>query len=156
MAGKVTLQKGDGKNLRIGIVRALWHDELTGSLMRDVIRALTDAGVLSKNITMLEVPGSYELVYGAKTLISRGSCDVVVTIGVLVKGDTMHFEYIAEAVSQGLMQLNVNTEVPVIFGVLTCLTEKQAKERSVGKKSLGRSWGETAVHMAQIKTGKRS
>ncbi len=118
--------------------------------MDDAVQALHVCGVTKRNITIMEVPGSYELVYGAKVLV-QSKCDAVVALGVLVKGDTMHFEYIAEAVANGLMRLNIDSGTPVLFGVLTCLTQKQAEERSVGKKNHGYNWGLSAVHMARIK-----
>jgi 6,7-dimethyl-8-ribityllumazine synthase len=156
MAGKVKLEKMSGKGLRIGIVRALWHEEMTRALMEQAIDALHDCGVVDKNIVVAEVPGSYEVVYGAKTLVEKEKCDAVIALSVLIKGETMHFEYIADAVSHGLMGLNVESGVPVIFGVLTCLNEKQARERSVGKKSHGYDWGLSAVHMASLKKMKKS
>jgi len=80
--------------------------------------------------------------------------DVVICIGCLIKGETMHFEYICQAVTQGIMDLNVRTETPVVFGVLTCLTEDQAKKRSgLGEHSHnhGEDWGHTAVEMALLR-----
>lgn len=150
MAGKINLQKLDGTKLHIGIARSLWHGDMTEALMEQVVRALRDCGVPEKNIVITDVPGSYELVFGAKTLIEK-QCDAVIALGVLLKGDTMHFEYIADAVAQGLMRLNTDTRTPVLFGVLTCLTKKQAHERSLGKKSHGYDWGLSLVHMAHVK-----
>ena len=100
---------------------------------------------------VLEVPGSYELVFGAKHLIDSASVHAVVCLGTLIKGETMHFEYIADAVTQGIMRLNVESGVPVIFGVLTCLTEAQARARAIGDNNHGVAWGKTAVEMALLK-----
>jgi 6,7-dimethyl-8-ribityllumazine synthase len=109
----------------------------------------------------LQVPGSYELVYGAKALIASSNVDAVLCIGCLIKGDTMHFEYICEAVTQGIMRLNVDsspalnpTNVPVIFGVLAVLNEEQAKARAgllPGKHNHGVEWAVSALQMAAIR-----
>ncbi len=145
----ITFSKQNGSGLKIGIVIARWNEAVTYPLRDACKKALIDAGVLDAGIIELEVPGAYEVVYGAKHLIESG-CDAVVTIGCLIKGSTMHFEYIAEAVSQGIMNLNTDTGVPVIFGILTCLTEEQATERSTGDKSHGYAWGQSAVEMALV------
>jgi 6,7-dimethyl-8-ribityllumazine synthase len=76
--------------------------------------------------------------------------DVIICLGCLVKGETMHFEYIAQGVSQGIARLNSTGNVPVIFGVLTCLTEQQALDRSVGPKNEGYGWGMAAVEMGLL------
>ena len=103
------------------------------------------------------MPGSYELPFGALSLLNI--CDVVICVGCLIKGNTMHFEYICEAVSNGIMNLQLKVEKPVIFGVLTCLTEEQALIRAGIDKygnedknghNHGLDWGTTAVEMALI------
>lgn len=147
----VTFSDLDGSKLRIGIVRARWNEQLTDPLVQSCLQALKDSGVQEQHITVINVPGSYELVHGAKSLIDGGAVDVVVAIGVLIKGETAHFEYIASAVSSGLMQLNTSTNVPVIFGVLTCLDEAQAVARSSGDNNHGYSWGQSAVEMGLLK-----
>ena len=94
--------------------------------------------------------------FGARTLLRDGECDAVICIGCLIKGSTMHFEYISGAVAQGIMDLQLASGSPVIFGVLTCLTEEQAFERAgipVGNQkghNHGIDWGTTAVEMALI------
>ena len=96
------------------------------------------------------VAGSYELPYGAQVLLESGKVDAVVAIGCLVKGATMHFEYICEAVTQGIMRLNLDYKMPVIFGVLAVMTEDQAKERAglIGTHgNSGKDWGNTAVQL---------
>ena len=147
----ITFEKNNAQGLTIGIVVARWNNELTYALRDDCQRALLDAGIQEKDITVLEVPGSYEVVYGASHLIQKKHVDAVVAIGCLIKGETMHFEYIAEAVSQGIMDLNTQSGTPVLFGVLTCLTEDQARERALGEKNHGYAWGQSAIEMARIK-----
>jgi len=97
------------------------------------------------------VPGAYELPFAARLLALSGTVDAVICVGVLVKGDTSHFEYISEAVSQGIMNVGLQTNVPVIFGVLTCQTDEQVTKRSTGKNNHGIGWGKTAVEMALLR-----
>ena len=98
-----------------------------------------------------EVPGAYELPFAARLLALSGTVDAVICVGVLVKGDTSHFEYISSAVSSGIMNVGLQTTVPVVFGVLTCQNDEQVKVRSTGKNNHGISWGMTAVEMALLR-----
>jgi 6,7-dimethyl-8-ribityllumazine synthase len=152
MSKGITFDTKNGSGLKIGIVVARWNSEITFALRDGCVQALTDAGVERGDIVIREVPGSYEVVYGAKLLIEQGA-DAVVTIGCLIKGETMHFEYICEAVTQGIMRLNVEKSTPVIFGVLACLSEEQAIARSTGENNHGYGWGQSAVEMALLKKG---
>lgn len=151
MSKEVFFEKKDGSNLKIGIVVARWNPEVCQPILEDCKHALLDSKVKEDNIHVIDVPGSFELVYAASQFIKNTNVDAVVCIGTLIKGETMHFEYISEAVSYGIMKLNVETDTPVIFGVLTCLNEKQATDRSTGKKSHGYNWGLSAIDMALIK-----
>ncbi len=144
------IDKKHAKKLNIGIVVARWNEKITGNLRDGAVNALEAAGVLSDNIYVLEVPGSFELVSGATKFLADEEIDAVICIGVLIKGDTMHFEYISEAVSQGIMKLNIVQPVPVIYGVLNCLDEKQAITRSTGENNHGASWGNSAVEMGLL------
>ena len=146
----VIFEKKSGEGLKIGIVVARWNSDITCSLRDACKAALMDAGVVDDDIKIIEVPGSYEVVYGAKQLIKKNNVDAVIAIGCLIKGETMHFEYISEAVSQGIMNLNIQSGIPVLFGVLTCLTEEQAVERSTGEHNHGYGWGQSAIEMALL------
>jgi 6,7-dimethyl-8-ribityllumazine synthase len=100
------------------------------------------------------VPGSYELPFAAKSLAVTFKYDAIITIGVLIKGQTMHFEYISSAVSDGLMRVQLETMCPVIFGVLTCLTEEQAEARAgllEGSHNHGKDWAYAALEMVKYK-----
>ena len=118
----------DGKKLKIGIARSRWNNFITDSLVKNCREALSNCGVSDKNIYEIEVPGTYEIPLAAKKLIEGRKVDAVICLGSLIKGETMHFEYIAEAVTNGVMKLNLDTGVPVVFGVLTCLTKKMMKQ----------------------------
>ena len=113
--------------------------------------ALTECKVEEDNIFETEVPGSFELPLAARFLAMSGTVDAIICTGVLIKGDTMHFEYIADTVAKGIMNVGIQTSTPIIFGVLTCLDEEQVKKRSSGNSNHGVDWGKTAVEMALLK-----
>lgn len=104
-------------------------------------------GVKPSNIFTTYVPGAFELPITARFLAASKRVDVIVCLGCLIKGDTMHFEYIAQATSMGIMQVALESYVPCIFGVLTVLNKEQAIKRSVGEHNEGLSWGTSAVEM---------
>lgn len=118
---------------------------------------MKEFGVKESNIIIESVPGSFELPYGSKLFVDKQKAlgkplDAIIPIGVLIKGSTMHFEYICDATTRQLMKLNFELGIPVIFGVLTCLTEEQAFARAgliPGKMhNHGEDWGAAAVEMA--------
>ena len=122
----------DGSSFNIHLVVSQWNDTITKALCNAAIETLKRHGVKDSNIKIWYVPGSFELVYGAKKAQSFDP-DAVIAIGSLIKGETQHFEFVCQAVSQGIKDLNVVSNVPVIFCVLTDDILQQAKERSGGK-----------------------
>lgn len=118
---------------RFGIVVSEWHSEITKKLYEGAFFTLQKYGANEENIITKYVPGSFELPFAAKLLSDFGNVDAVICIGCIIKGKTPHFEYIARAVSQGIMKVGLDSEIPVIFCVLTTNTIEQAKERSGGK-----------------------
>lgn len=114
-------------HLRVGVVAARWHGEITAALLAGAQRALTDAGLEAP--TVLRVPGSFELPVAAARL-ARGGYDAVVALGMVLEGSTSHFEYVCQGVTTGLTQVAVATGVPVGFGILTCADEQQARDRA--------------------------
>ncbi|MDO8509680.1 MAG: 6,7-dimethyl-8-ribityllumazine synthase [bacterium] len=152
MTKGVIFEKKNGSQLRIAIAVSKWNDKITFSLLKKCQEALLESGVKEKNITVIKVPGAFELPYTADHLIRTVKPNAVICLGCLIKGQTMHFEYIAEAVTQGIMRLNLERKVPVIFGVLTCLTEKQALARAGNdENNHGYGWGKTAVEMGLLR-----
>jgi 6,7-dimethyl-8-ribityllumazine synthase len=143
-----------GRGLKIGIVKSRWNSEITNELYRGAFETLKELGIANKNISYLEVPGSFELAIAAQKIIKQKKVDAVLALGCVIKGDTPHDVYIASAVSEGIMQVSLNSGVPVIFGVLTCLNEAQAQARSTGKNNHGTFWAKTAVEMAIFKKRK--
>jgi 6,7-dimethyl-8-ribityllumazine synthase len=119
---------------RFGIVVSEWNDKITNGLFKGAESALLDCGVSPENIIRWNVPGSFELIYGAKLMLEKvEKLDAVITIGSVIKGETMHFEFVCEGVTQGIKDLNIQSDVPVIFCVLTDNNEQQSIDRSGGK-----------------------
>ena len=123
----------NAENRVIGIVVAEWHSEITEALYKGALEALNLAKVQPENIHLFKVPGTYELPYGAVKIIDKHHPDAVVCLGCVIQGETRHFEFICNAVANGLMQLNIQYKIPVTFGVLTTDTLEQAQNRSGGK-----------------------
>ncbi|MDD5571247.1 MAG: 6,7-dimethyl-8-ribityllumazine synthase [Bacteroidales bacterium] len=117
----------------IGIVVSEWNKEITEKLYKGAFDTLTELGVKKENIIRKNVPGSFELPYCAKFLLENTFVDAVICLGCVIQGETRHFEFISGAVANGIMQLNVNQNIPVIFGVLTTDTTEQARERAGGR-----------------------
>jgi len=115
-----------GEGLRAAIVAAQWHDEVMDGLIGGARRALADSGVT--DAIVLRVPGSFELPVAALHAAKAGY-DAVVALGVVIRGDTPHFEYVCQAATNGLTQASVSTGVPIGFGVLTCDNDQQALDR---------------------------
>lgn len=123
----------DAKHLRFGIVVSEWNGEITEGLYSGAIETLLDCGALNENIVRWNVPGSYELTFGCKKMITSQKLDAVIAIGSVIQGETKHFDFVCSATAQGIMDLNTTGELPVIFCVLTDNTLQQAQERSGGK-----------------------
>ena len=123
----------NANDFRFGIVVSEWNDEVTEGLYQGCEAALLDCGAKLQKITRWNVPGSFELIYGAKKMIETQKPDVVITIGCVIKGETQHFEFVCEGVTQGIKDLNVLSDVAVIFCLLTDNSEQQSIDRSGGK-----------------------
>lgn len=122
----------NAKDFRFGIVVSEWNDTITEGLFRGAYDALIDCGISDLNITRWNVSGSFELIYGCKKMQEQ-NVDAVIAIGSVIQGETKHFDFICEAVSQGIKDLNVLHNTPVIFCVLTDNNLQQATDRSGGK-----------------------
>ena len=122
----------NAKQFRFGIVVSEWNDKITEGLYSGAEAALLDCGALPENIVRWNVPGSFELIYGASRMLDAKLYDAIITIGCVIKGETMHFEFVCEGVTQGIKDLNVKGDVPVIFCLLTDNTEQQSIDRSGG------------------------
>ena len=140
----------DVSNLRFGIVVSQWNDDITDGLFKGAYETLLDCGVSSDNIIKLEVPGSFELIYGSKILYKK-NCDVIICLGSVIQGETKHFDYVCQGVTNGIKDLNIALDIPVIFGVLTDNTKEQAINRSGGiHGNKGVEAAITAIKMAYL------
>lgn len=119
-------------DFKIGIVVSEWNSEVTDGLLEGALHTLIECGVLKENIAVYKVPGSFELIYAAKKVQSSG-VDAVITIGCVIQGETKHFDYVCAGVTQGVKDLNIQNDVPVIFCVLTDNNKQQSLDRSGGK-----------------------
>mmetsp|Transcript_7403 Transcript_7403/g.15441 ORF Transcript_7403/g.15441 Transcript_7403/m.15441 type:complete len:226 (+) Transcript_7403:135-812(+) len=149
---EVSFDSLDGSNMRIGIIRTRWNTEYVDKLVSGIKEGLTDCKVAEENVFETSVPGAFELPMAARFLALSGTVDAIICTGVLIKGETMHFEYISDAVAKGIMNIGLQTSTPVIFGVLTCMNEQQVEDRCGGKHNHGIDWGQTAVEMALLRT----
>jgi 6,7-dimethyl-8-ribityllumazine synthase len=118
-------------NFKVGVVTALWNTAITGKLKTGALSTLVDAGIPIENIQLWDVPGSYELIYGANKLATDGY-DAVICLGVVIQGETRHFDFICDAVANGIANVTIKHNIPVAFGLLTTDTQEQALERSGG------------------------
>ena len=141
----------DAAGCRFAIVVSHFNEEITSGLLNGARQVLEEASVSERDITLLHVPGAFELPVAALRAAETGQFDAVICLGCLIKGDTMHFEYIAAAASQGIMDAAQATGVPIAFGLLTTLTDEQAIARSAdGPDNKGREAALAAVQMATL------
>jgi 6,7-dimethyl-8-ribityllumazine synthase len=140
----------DSSNMKIGIVVSKWNNRITDGLYNGAYTTLIDSGISENNIEKIEVPGSFELIFGAK-LLSRKDVDAIICLGSVIQGETKHFDYVCQAVSNGIKDLNISLDIPVIFGVLTDNTMEQALNRSGGKHgNKGVEAAVTAIKMVHL------
>ncbi|WP_299053132.1 6,7-dimethyl-8-ribityllumazine synthase [uncultured Polaribacter sp.] len=133
----------NAKSFRFGIVVSEWNSEITSNLKKGAIETLIDCGTLEENIISWDVPGSFELIYGCKKMVQHQELDAVIAIGNVIQGETKHFDFVCEGVTQGIVDLNIKQDTPVIFCVLTDNTKQQSIDRSGGK--LGNKGIECAI-----------
>lgn len=138
----------DAAPYKFGIVVAEWNQEVTGKLLNGAYQTLLKHGAHNENITVVHVPGSFELTIGASTLLSQKMVDAVIVLGVVIQGETRHFDFICQGVTQGVTQLNIQYNKPVIFGLLTTDNVQQALDRAGGKH--GNKGDEAAVAAIQM------
>ena len=140
----------NAKDFRFGIVVSEWNDTVTNGLYKGALEALLDCGALPENIIKWDVPGSFELIYGSKKMITQ-NVDVVIAIGCVIQGETKHFDFVCDGVTQGIKELNLTTNTPTIFCVLTDNNMQQSLDRSGGKHgNKGTEAAIAAIKMADL------
>ena len=139
------------KEIKFGIVVSKWNKKITDNLFNGAYKTLIKYGVKEDNIKKIEVPGSFELVYGCKIML-RNDVNAVIAIGCIIKGETDHYDYICSSVSSGITQLNIINDIPIVFCVLTDHNIDQSINRSGGKHgNKGIESAVAAIKMACIK-----
>lgn len=124
----------DATNMRFGIVVSEWNEEITGKLRDGAYNILKQHGAKDENIIISYVPGSFELIFGAKYMAENVKPDAVIILGCVIQGETPHFDYVCSGVTQGIASLNANKgDIPFIFGLLTTDDMQQALDRAGGK-----------------------
>jgi len=142
----------DGTGSRIGLVVAEWNRDITQKLESGALELLHKSGMKPENLFHLMVPGSFELVAGAQIILENRGVDAVICLGCVIRGETAHFDYICQAVSNGIMNLSLKYNKPVVFGVLTTENLIQAEDRSGGKYgNKGEESALTALKMIEVK-----
>ena len=142
----------NAKDFRFGIVVSEWNDNITEGLYNGALTALLENGVPAHHIIRWNVPGSFELIYGSKKMLQTQNVDAVIAIGCVIQGQTKHFDFVCEGVTQGIKDLNVQTDIPVIFCVLTDNTMQQSIDRSGGVHgNKGTEAAIAAIKMAYIR-----
>jgi 6,7-dimethyl-8-ribityllumazine synthase len=122
----------NAKNLRFGIVVSEWNDTITENLFKGAQDTFLENGVLPENIIRWDVPGSFELIFGCKKMLETQQVDAIIAIGTVIQGQTKHFDFVCDGVTQGIKDLNLIYDIPTIFCVLTDNTMQQSIDRSGG------------------------
>lgn len=136
------------KNFRFAIIESRWNDFLVSKLTEGAVNALERLGVKEENVEIFKVPGSFELPLTAQRVAESGKFDAIVCVGVVIRGETPHFNYIAGEVSKGISHVSIKVGLPILFGVITADTVEQAINRS-GIKS-GNKGFEAAMSAVEI------
>ena len=143
--------KNSGKDIKIAIVLSLFNEFIGQKLLEDALACLKENDVDEENIDLVKVPGAFEIPLAADRLASSKKYDAIICLGAVIRGDTPHFDYVAGAASNGILQVSLKHSLPVTFGVLTTDTVEQAIERSGGEHgNKGRDAAYTAVEMADL------
>jgi 6,7-dimethyl-8-ribityllumazine synthase len=129
--------------MRIGIVVSEWNNDITDNLLRGAVETLTECGASLDYIKIIYVPGSFELPSGAQMLLENTSVEAVITLGCVIRGETPHFDFVCNACAQGVKDVSIKYNKPVIFGLLTDNNVEQSRARSGG--NLGNKGVEAAV-----------
>ncbi|QQS51461.1 MAG: 6,7-dimethyl-8-ribityllumazine synthase [Bacteroidota bacterium] len=141
----------DASGMKIAIVVAEWNEAITFALRDGAVNTLLKHGVKPDDIAVEHVPGTFELTAGAKALAQTGRFDAVIVLGCVIQGETRHFDFICQGVTQGITQLNLNFDMPFIFGVLTTDNQQQAIDRAGGKHgNKGDEAAYTAIKMVDL------
>jgi 6,7-dimethyl-8-ribityllumazine synthase len=133
---------------KVALIVAEWNEEITGAMYDSAVASLIKSGIKKENIIRKNVPGSFELTLGALWMAEEKSIGAVICLGCVIQGETPHFDYICQAVANGITEVGIKTKKPVVFGVLTTLNKQQALDRAGGK--YGNKGEEAAITAIQM------
>jgi 6,7-dimethyl-8-ribityllumazine synthase len=141
--------QAEGK--RFAIIASRFNDFITDRLVGGAVDALTRSGASPDDITLVKVPGAFEIPFIAKKVVEKGTFDAVICLGAVIRGSTPHFEYVSAEVSKGIAMVGIESGIPVIFGVITTDTIEQAIERA-GTKAGNKGWSAAiaAIEMSNL------
>ena len=137
----------------IGIVVSVFNKPITDGLLEGCIKSLNENGLKEENINVVYVPGAFELPAKVKKLTENNSYDCIIALGCIIKGETDHYHYICDSVSNGILRVSMNSQIPIIFGIITCQNIMYATKRSSSKdlsKNKGYEVGKSALQMIKV------
>lgn len=154
MASTGTPELGNVKHidgLKFGIVATEWNSHIINKLLDGAKSVFKETGCTDEDVKVYHVPGTVELTFAAQQLVKSGTVDAVIVLGCVIRGDTPHFDYVCESVTQGISYLNSTENIPVVFGVLTVENEAQALDRAGGVMgNKGKEFAECAIKMCEF------
>jgi 6,7-dimethyl-8-ribityllumazine synthase len=148
MAVKTIKGQNENHAFLIGIVVAKWNSFITDKLLEGAFEVLKNKGYQENQITVVRCPGAFEIPFTARALLAK--VDGIITLGAVIRGETPHFDYVCQAVTDGVLRLNMEHNKPVLFGVLTTDTVQQATERSTAKSDYGNKGAEAALALIEM------
>lgn len=148
---KSTAEKLNGKPYKFAIILSRYNDDIGTELLKNTHETLMKHGTRERHIDLFRVPGALEIPVTANALALKNKYDAIICLGVVIRGDTPHFDLVANECYRGLMDISLCSDTPIIFGVLTTNNLKQAKERSAkNKMNKGKEFAESAIEMAML------
>lgn len=148
---KSNAEKLNGKPYKFAIILSRYNDSIGNELLKNTMETLLNNGAKEKNIDLFRVPGALEIPVTANALALKDKYDALICLGVVIKGDTPHFDLVAQESYRGLMDISLCSDTPIIFGILTVNTLKQAKDRAAkSKMNKGKEFAEAAIEMATL------
>ncbi len=139
----------DIAKVKLAIISSKFNNDITEKLKKGAIQAFLEQGGQEEQLSFYEVPGAFELPLVAKRVAKTKKYDAILCLGAIIKGETAHFEYVASATIQGINRVSIETEIPILSGVLTTLTLQQAKDRASEQSNIGRDYMLSSLDMIQ-------